>query len=287
MYYGARWYDPELGRFISEDPATADPNDPLSINRYIYCRNNPLIYTDPTGMFFGIDDLIFAAVKIAVDVFIAVANWAAPIAATSYITSFAMAEISGASFEESTRAGAQAAGNPATYATVAVFQVVCWGFEQVTKGLDTAKDITNPQTTSQTNGQSGQSSVNSSPGVGGDATKIDINVPEMKTNVSMTVKPDIGATSSVPGVGDVNLTGDINGTLNGIPGEAYKKAAVAVTKIACREIVAQTASQLFWTGVNVFVPETGIARVVYTVGRATLKYKRYDDDINDLISVTK
>lgn len=50
MYYGARWYDSETGRFISEDPAAATPEDPLSINRYVYCRNNPLIYTDPTGM---------------------------------------------------------------------------------------------------------------------------------------------------------------------------------------------------------------------------------------------
>jgi RHS repeat-associated protein len=59
LYYNARWYDPEVGRFISEDPAAANPNDPLSINRYIYCRNNPLIYTDPTGEIFGIDDFVF------------------------------------------------------------------------------------------------------------------------------------------------------------------------------------------------------------------------------------
>jgi RHS repeat-associated protein len=44
-YYNARWYDAELGRFISEDPA-GDPNNP---NLYSYCRNNPLIYIDPTG----------------------------------------------------------------------------------------------------------------------------------------------------------------------------------------------------------------------------------------------
>ncbi|GBR73871.1 protein Rhs family, partial [Candidatus Termititenax aidoneus] len=59
IYYNARWYDAEVGRFISEDPAAANPNDPLSINRYIYCRNNPLIYTDPTGEIFGIDDFVF------------------------------------------------------------------------------------------------------------------------------------------------------------------------------------------------------------------------------------
>lgn len=45
-YYNARWYDAELGRFISEDPA-ADPNNP---NLYSYCGNNPLNAVDPTGM---------------------------------------------------------------------------------------------------------------------------------------------------------------------------------------------------------------------------------------------
>ena len=44
-YFNARWYDAELGRFISEDPA-ADPNNP---NLYTYCGNNPLVRIDPTG----------------------------------------------------------------------------------------------------------------------------------------------------------------------------------------------------------------------------------------------
>ena len=44
-YYNARWYDTDLGRFISEDSA-GDPNNP---NLYVYSRNNPLIFFDPTG----------------------------------------------------------------------------------------------------------------------------------------------------------------------------------------------------------------------------------------------
>ncbi|HBF36110.1 MAG TPA: hypothetical protein DDW50_02185 [Firmicutes bacterium] len=44
-YFNARWYDPDLGRFISEDPA-ADPNNP---NLYSYCGNNGVIRSDPTG----------------------------------------------------------------------------------------------------------------------------------------------------------------------------------------------------------------------------------------------
>jgi len=48
-YYGARYYDPEIGRFITADSIVQNPLDPQTLNRYTYCRNNPLIYTDPTG----------------------------------------------------------------------------------------------------------------------------------------------------------------------------------------------------------------------------------------------
>ena len=48
-YYGARYYDPELGRFISADPTIQHPYDPQDFNRYAYCRNNPVKYVDPTG----------------------------------------------------------------------------------------------------------------------------------------------------------------------------------------------------------------------------------------------
>ncbi len=51
MYYGTRYYDPALGMFVSPDPITPNPGDPLSLNRYAYVRNNSLRYTDPTGMF--------------------------------------------------------------------------------------------------------------------------------------------------------------------------------------------------------------------------------------------
>ena len=48
-YYNARWYDSELGRFISEDPA-ADSNNP---NLYVYCANGPVNRNDPTGEAFS------------------------------------------------------------------------------------------------------------------------------------------------------------------------------------------------------------------------------------------
>ena len=45
----ARYYDPELGRFIQPDTVIPDLSNPQSYNRYSYCVNNPLRYTDPTG----------------------------------------------------------------------------------------------------------------------------------------------------------------------------------------------------------------------------------------------
>ena len=55
---GGRLYDPVLGRFFSPDNYVQAPTDSQNFNRYSYCLNNPLKYTDPTGEWFGIDDLI-------------------------------------------------------------------------------------------------------------------------------------------------------------------------------------------------------------------------------------
>ncbi len=43
-YFNARWYDPTVGRFISEDPAR------FGSNWYRYASHNPLKYSDPTGL---------------------------------------------------------------------------------------------------------------------------------------------------------------------------------------------------------------------------------------------
>jgi len=50
-FYGARYYDATLGRFISADTIVPDPRNPQELNRYTYALNNPLIHTDPTGHF--------------------------------------------------------------------------------------------------------------------------------------------------------------------------------------------------------------------------------------------
>jgi RHS repeat-associated protein len=48
-YLRARYYDPTIGRFISEDSYEGSVTNPLSLNQYTYTFNNPLIYVDPSG----------------------------------------------------------------------------------------------------------------------------------------------------------------------------------------------------------------------------------------------
>ena len=47
--YGARFYDPDLGRFITPDTIVPDPTNSQMYNRYMYANNNPMRYNDPTG----------------------------------------------------------------------------------------------------------------------------------------------------------------------------------------------------------------------------------------------
>ncbi len=48
-YLRARHYNPYIGRFITEDSYWGEDNNPLSLNLYTYCYNNPIMYIDPTG----------------------------------------------------------------------------------------------------------------------------------------------------------------------------------------------------------------------------------------------
>jgi len=51
IYLRARYYNPTTGRFISRDSFAGRKSDPLSLNRYTYCHNNPVVYVDPSGNF--------------------------------------------------------------------------------------------------------------------------------------------------------------------------------------------------------------------------------------------
>lgn len=52
LYLRARYYDPEIGRFISEDIEWGKDTDSLSLNLYTYCGNNPILLNDPSGCYY-------------------------------------------------------------------------------------------------------------------------------------------------------------------------------------------------------------------------------------------
>jgi len=54
---GVRQYDPETGRFLSPDPFKGYISDPASQHPYMYCRGNPIRYSDPSGYFEYINPL--------------------------------------------------------------------------------------------------------------------------------------------------------------------------------------------------------------------------------------
>ncbi|HEY3191112.1 MAG TPA: RHS repeat-associated core domain-containing protein, partial [Solirubrobacteraceae bacterium] len=52
LYFGARYYDPALGMFVSHDPETQFPSP------YAYAGGNPLAGQDPTGSLFGLNAIL-------------------------------------------------------------------------------------------------------------------------------------------------------------------------------------------------------------------------------------
>ena len=50
LYLRARYYQPEVGRFVTKDPWAGEVWRPGTLNRYVYVVNNPVNLLDPTGM---------------------------------------------------------------------------------------------------------------------------------------------------------------------------------------------------------------------------------------------
>jgi len=55
-HYGARFYSPKLGRFLSPDTLVPGYGNPQAWNHYSYVLGNPLKFTDPTGHMQASDD---------------------------------------------------------------------------------------------------------------------------------------------------------------------------------------------------------------------------------------
>jgi hypothetical protein len=49
LYLRARWYDPATGRFLTRDPFPGLAALPQTQHPYVYCQNNPVLLTDPSG----------------------------------------------------------------------------------------------------------------------------------------------------------------------------------------------------------------------------------------------
>lgn len=49
QYFGARYYDPTIGRFHGVDPVGVNEDDGPCFNRFNYAKNNPFKDTDPDG----------------------------------------------------------------------------------------------------------------------------------------------------------------------------------------------------------------------------------------------
>ncbi len=61
FYYRARYYDPEIGRFLSEDPLGFGGGD-ANLFRYVF--NNPVNLVDPNGQIAGVDDAVVIVVVV-------------------------------------------------------------------------------------------------------------------------------------------------------------------------------------------------------------------------------
>ncbi|MED5051002.1 RHS repeat-associated core domain-containing protein [Anoxybacillus rupiensis] len=48
-YLMARYYDANMGRFITRDTFHGFENEPQSLNQYAYTKNNPVMYIDSSG----------------------------------------------------------------------------------------------------------------------------------------------------------------------------------------------------------------------------------------------
>jgi len=101
-YIGARWMDPELGRFVSMDPIFGRLGVPQSLNRYVYCVNNPLRFVDPAGLWFGISlkttlkvAIFVGAAALCIGLTVATCGVGAPLALTAVQLMLAQGAICG------------------------------------------------------------------------------------------------------------------------------------------------------------------------------------------------
>jgi uncharacterized protein RhaS with RHS repeats len=114
IYLRARSYDPSIGRFISRDSFTGKIEDPLSLNLYTYCHNNPVLYVDENGHWPKLSSILTGVAITAVVVAVA-----AVVVVTAGAAAAPLAAAGGAIISSSFAAGAVTVGTTVgTYAAV-------------------------------------------------------------------------------------------------------------------------------------------------------------------------
>ena len=97
IFYGGRYYLPDVGRWLTPDPTVQHPYDPQNLNRYSFCQNNPLNAQEINGYGFfswlkknwqGVLAITMIVVSVAV---LCIAPYTAP-----YMVPTLIAQISGA-----------------------------------------------------------------------------------------------------------------------------------------------------------------------------------------------
>ncbi len=74
LFFQARYYDPDLRRFLQPDTIVPEPGNPQSLNRYAYGYNNPVKYIDRDGHFPVLPIVILAGIGLGV----AIHEWISP-----------------------------------------------------------------------------------------------------------------------------------------------------------------------------------------------------------------
>ena len=65
-YLRARYYDSEIGRFLTQDTWQGQRGNPITLHKYLYANGNPVMFTDPTGKFLAQVNAISSMVGILV-----------------------------------------------------------------------------------------------------------------------------------------------------------------------------------------------------------------------------
>ena len=56
-YLRARYYQPDMGRFMTADPFPGLRNNPRTLHKYMYAHNDPVNLSDPSGLLVGVGSL--------------------------------------------------------------------------------------------------------------------------------------------------------------------------------------------------------------------------------------